>query len=502
MKATGIQIDGSYLLQATLRLARQNIVIIDLKTSLIADLKVKPLYFDRNSGILISGLSSRDLIIRDHSIALTPTANLRRALILQAEAQLHLKQEELLTVAQINGREKQAITYTTTCSALAAHLHAFSDLLLDPERVSAIPCALQSFIQWKAPDVTSYFLLDISQTATNCIWVEKNALQKVHSYPAGWQHLLLAFQEERKKLFPVRDPDDIDFSVLKTNQYPAFAEKARLLRRELSKMIHSFQCRRPLIFTGETANGFRTYLLELLQNSIVEEKILGLSIDEHRYAQCIGLGIDYLTNRKQPIQFRSASSLSKRTWQKVGSINAALLIISVIVSAFFWKMGTWWIEKREAEIVRHLESWTAAKDPSLRRELFLAGSDTQILAAQWMNLIEKNSKDYRFIMKAPKTAQFLDWLTHHPFVESLRASSDPISFEQIRYQLVSFPRIDAPEKPYLVKIDLDFKVASPLHAKKFHEALLQETPWIDAPQGVTWEMTGALYKTSFYLKNQ
>ncbi|MBF8264018.1 MAG: hypothetical protein HW387_1683 [Parachlamydiales bacterium] len=501
MKAIGIQIDGPYLRGAAVQLTRQNLAIIDLKTSPISHPKVKPLYTERDSGVLISGLSSKDLIIRNHPITLNSTDDLRRALILQTEAQLHLNPDELITIAQIKVREKNAITYSTTRSALAAHLQSFNDMNLDPERVGAIPSALQSFIRWKAPDISSYFLVDISQTSIHCIWVENDAIQKAHSHLVGWQPLIRAFQEDRKKLLSIREQTEIDFSFLKTNQYPALTEEARSLRRDLSKIIHSFQCQRPLIFTGTNANGFREYLLEILQNGIVEEKKLGLSIDEQLYAQSIGLAIDYLTNRKQPIQFRSTAMLSKRTWQKMGFISASLLSASILFSALFWKAGSWWMDKREAEIIHHLETWSAAKDPALRNELFLNGSDTQSLAAQWMKLIEKNSKDYRFIMKAPKVAQFLAELTHHSLVESLRMSSDPISFEQIHYQLVSCPRIEALADPYLVKIDLEFKVASPLHARKFHEALLQGTQWIDTSREITWDMTGDLYKTSFYLKN-
>jgi hypothetical protein len=90
---------------------------------------------------------------------------------------------------------------------------------------------------------------------------------------------------------------------------------------------------------------------------------------------------------------------------------------------------------------------------------------------------------------------------HHPLVESFRLSTDPLFFDQIRYQLVSFPHLEAMEEPYLVKVELDFKVSSPLHARKFHEMLLQGTGLVDASREVTWDVLPDRYRAAFYLKN-
>jgi hypothetical protein len=503
MKATGIQIDGPIFRRATVNRIGQDLRIDDLKTITIGDGKVKQLYFDSDSGALVSGLASNDLIIRSFSFIPAKSRKLKQALILQTEAQLHLKPEELLTIAVIDAKEKRATAYSTTKSALAAHLQPLNALQLDPERISAIPAALKTFIRWKAPEIASYFLVDIGMTATNCIWVEKNELQKAHAIPLGFQNLRTAFLEDRKKMISLQEPGKIDFTALKTSQYPTLAEEARSFRREISKLLHSFQCQRPLIFTGELeSNGFREFLLETLRDCISEDKKIDLSDDEHRHASCLGLAMDYLLNREQPIQFRTGSMLTPRNWQKLGLFAVGLFC----AAAGFWGMvfgfGSWWMTKRENEIVQSLETWTAAKDPELRMELFSAGSDTKELVNQWLKLIDKNANDYRFLMKAPRVLTFLNWLTHHPLIDSFRSSGDAMSFDQIRYQLVSFPRLEATQDPYLVKVEIEFKVASPLHARKFHEMLLQGEGMVDASHEATWEVFPDRYKACFYLKNE
>ena len=498
MLATGIQIDGPILRYATVKQNYRDLRILDLQTLPIHDQKVKPLYFGQK-GTQISGLMSSDLIIRAIPFVATMSRKLKKALVLQTEAQLHFKADDLITTAVINAKAKRATTYSTTRSALATHLQELGALQLDPERVGAIPAALKAFVRWKAPEVSSYFLIDLGWGSVNCIWVENDELQKAHAIRFGLQQLKNAFLEDRKKLNS-KEKVEIDFTEFKTSQYPTLAEEAKAFRRELSKILHSFQCQRPLILTGElTSNGLKEFLLEALHDCISEEKNIGLSVDEQRYASCIGLSLDYLINRQQPIQFRSGSPVS---CQKLGRISTSLFVAAGAFCALVFGVSSMWMDQREAEIIHSLETWTAAKDPALRLELFSAGSQTKDLVDQWLKLIEKNAADYRFIMKAPRVSQFLDWLSHHPLVESFRMAGDPISFEHIRYQLVSFPRLEALNEPYLTKVDIDFKVESPLHARKFHETLLQGDSLIDTSHEITWDVLSDRYKVSFYLKNE
>ncbi len=506
MQAAGIHLDGVFVHRAVVRQTRRNLNVIDLSTQSIPDPQndvEHPLFANFGASALVSGLHSNDLLIRSRIFTPSRSRKLRQALILQVEAQLHLKAEELITVSVFEAQEKRATTYSTTHSALNEHLETFNRLRLDPERVSAIPAALKAFVKWKESDVSSYFLLDIGLTTTNCIWVENGLLQKAHALASGLQRLKNCFSEERKKLFSINEESPIDFASIKTGQYPVFAEEARTFRREILKLLHSFQCQRPLIFTGEIdQGGFREFLLETLRECVSEEKKIGCTPEEQRYAVSIGLAIDYLVNSKQPLQFRAGASISKLNWQKLGRRSAGLIGASALICTLICGAGAWWMDKRECEIVHNLETWTTEKDPSLRLELFSCGGETTVLVNQWLKLIEKNTKDYRFLMKAPKAARFLNWLTQHPLVESFRLASDPIFFEQIRYQLVSFPHLEAMEDPYLVKVELDFKVNSPLHARKFHEMLLQGLGLVDASRDVSWEVLPDRYRASFYLKNE
>ena len=58
------------------------------------------------------------------------------------------------------------------------------------------------------------------------------------------------------------------------------------------------------------------------------------------------------------------------------------------------------------------------------------------------------------------------------------------------------------DAPYSVKVELGFKVGSPVHARKFHEMLLQGNGLVDASQEIAWEVLPDRYRASFYLKNE
>ena len=84
----------------------------------------------------------------------------------------------------------------------------------------------------------------------------------------------------------------------------------------------------------------------------------------------------------------------------------------------------------------------------------------------------------------------------------MKKEQDPIEILSLRYQLLKFPKLDASQEPYQAKVEIEFKVKSPLNARKFHEALLKGDERVDPSLEVNWEALNDLYRVSFYLKNR
>ncbi len=504
MKSIGILLDGSTLKLASIQKKGRSLDVLRLQSHPLEQLNVKQLDIHGFSNRLASGLPGGDLIIQSLPFRSKIKEDLRQALALQAETALHLDPEETLTSLHIEKQEKRAIAYSTTKTALETHLKSFAKIGLDPELVGAVPIGLLSLIRWKAPELRSFFLIDIGLGSTTCIWAEDGILQRAHGIPLGIEQIKMPFAEDRKKSLVGRERREIDFSSLKPGLFPNLSEERFALRRDLEKILHSFQCRRPLIFTGEFALGgeLREFLFETLCEFVSEEKRPLLSLEEIRYASCLGLALDPLTACDRPVQFRKSPSLPFKTWDRLGRLTSGFLAASAVLSAGFYAAGSSFIQSREQEVVRNLETWTASKDPALREELFSGDQNSQELVRRWLALVEKNTREYPFIPKAPRVIQCLEWLSSHPLLESFAAGNDPISFEKINYRLVSFPRLEAMKDPYLVKLELEFKVSSPLHARKFHEMLLQSPQIVDASKELTWDVQQDCYRTTFYLCNE
>jgi hypothetical protein len=116
--------------------------------------------------------------------------------------------------------------------------------------------------------------------------------------------------------------------------------------------------------------------------------------------------------------------------------------------------------------------------------------------------IQKYDKESPYILQVPNVTEVLAWITAHPLIEALKNTSDPLEIKGMKYQLVSFPHIDALREPYKAKVDLEFFVKSPMNARKFHEALLQGDDFVNSQEDLLWDASGDTYHTSFFLKNK
>ena len=466
MQAVGIHVDGAILRRAVVRRRGKNLVIESLQSVG----RVKPVYTEAKGIPLVSGLSSSDLLVHSSSIpASHKRQKVKEALKIQTEAQIHLEGESLISVVLLNQKRKKATIYSTTQQALSSHLQEMELFQQEPDRVGAISEALKAFVNWKEPNLLSYFLVDFGLSETQCLWVEEGLVQKAYTLPYGIQDL----------------NEVTGCNVAKEGDLPQ--DRARQFRSELSRTLHSFQCLRPMIVTGEERDD---YLAEPLKSCSSGERQLGLSPDEQRYAVSVGLAIDYLMNRKDPVQFRGISGLSRRNFSLVGRNILIVSLLSLGCCGLLFGMGMKTIHQRERKLISNLNVFVEG-DAALQRELYSAGQDPASLVHQWSQMVRRYGKEFPYLVRVPRVAELLDWLKDKPF-----------AFESIRYQLVSFPRIDETGEPYLGKVEIEFKAENPGEARLWHEQLLQGEGLCDAEQEVAWEQLFDRFSVSFFLKNR
>lgn len=510
MEVLGIQIDKPHLRVALIQKTRKRIEICTLKSALIAEPdNVKQLYKEHFKARISTGLSSNQVLIRSLALKISGHRRVEEAIAFQSEATSHLDPKEVLTVPLIKKKKEgstEALLFTTSRDALKSHLAELEQLEIDPDQVSSNCTALCRYLHWKFPSLTDAFIIDLGSSEWSCAWMEEGQLKKSHSISGGIEALLSALWEDRKKILLQREIEgvakQIDLLQLKSHLNPHLSQKINELRQELAKIIFSFHREagfKPVFFTGRTDSfgHLRDYLAESFKEAICADCKGSLTPDEEKYAICLGLALDSGT-----LQFRREEFFPRKNWRRLGSYALLLIALSISLSIILCVLSTQILHSRKFQMLESLQSSLDRWDPSLKKTLFRNVENEEIILNRWIQVVENNNKEYPFIQQAPKVAEVLSWLSSHPLIEALRNEGDPLIVRELRYQLVEYPKIGTLQEPYLAKVELEFQVAGPMHARKFHEALLKGDDRVNPNLEITWETLSDSYRTSFYLKNR
>jgi hypothetical protein len=458
---------------------------------------VKPLYIENFRGKIVSALGAKDFLVRTLEIKIASQKHLEEAIAFQSEALSHFKLQEILTVPVIEKREKdkaEALLFTVVREGLRAHLEKLQSLGIDPDSVSTSASALCHFVQWKFPELTDAFLVDLGSEIVTCVFLEKGNLKKAHAIPIGIEELLAALYEDRKRILLKKEIEgaakQLDLLLLKSQLNPHLSDLLTSLRQELSKVFYSFTRNgdKPVLFTGRS-DAFlhlREYLFDF------SEELWPLSIEEQKGAIPLGLCIEQ--TKKDPLQLRKEEFFPRKNWIRMGKIALCLLCCSFALSASLVWLG---IKTHLKSKETMLGSFHTLSHKSLLKE---GAIEEQI--DQWIDTIEKNNEEYPFIMGAPKVTEVLSWISTHPLLEELRMEGDPIDIQAMRVQLLHFPTPHDPRENYLAKVELEFSLNSMMNARRFHEALRMGDAWVDPNLEITWDVLNQGYRTTFYLKNR
>ncbi len=225
----------------------------------------------------------------------------------------------------------------------------------------------------------------------------------------------------------------------------------------------------------------REYLIE------GEDSHSTLTLEEQKFAVSIGLALE--AAQPQPLQLRLQEFFPRKNWRRMGVYATALLIAGWVTGIALVGMGLEFSRSRKAEMLHSL---------SLPR----SSEKVEEKIDQWIAAIEKNNKEYPYILQAPKVTEVLSWFSLHPLLEELKKEGDPIDLQAIHYQLTSFPKNGATKEPYLAKVELEFQFKSAMNARKFHEALRSGDTLVNPDLEITWDALNNSYRTSFFLKNR
>lgn len=492
MHILGIHLDPPFLYGALIRKTRQGIEIISLKVNLLQEIdpNVKQLYMTDGGELqlyITSGLSPKDFLIR--SMELKIASHIEEAIVFQSEATTHFNPADILTVPLLQKKEKgktEALLFTVPRDALKEHIDQLAKVGIDPDCISAIPLGLCHFVRWKFPSLSDAFMIHLGSSEFTCALMEKGELKKAHSIAGGVESLLAALFEDRKKILLKKEIEgaakQIDLLLLKSGLNPHLTSNLNELKQNVAKVLFSMTRgeKKPVIFTG------RTDAFIHLKEFILEDSDNLLTLEEQKFAVSIGLALEQTTSRS--LQLRKEEFFPQKNWKRLGFFALSIMGASLLLSAFLLGFGFWASHSQKSEMLHSLQM---ANEGAVEEKI-----------DAWIAAIEKNNKEYPYILQSPRVAEVFSWISSHPLLNAMKREGDPIDIREIRYQLVTLPKIDSPKDPYLTKVELEFRFKSAMNARKFHEALRSGDNLVNPGLEIAWDALQDSYRTSFFLKNR
>jgi hypothetical protein len=155
------------------------------------------------------------------------------------------------------------------------------------------------------------------------------------------------------------------------------------------------------------------------------------------------------------------------------------------------------IVDRKDRVIGSIQTLVGEWDPELKKLLY---KNEEEALEKWSSAVESYKKEYPYILDVPRVSEVLSWLGSHPLLQEFKLEQDPLDLRDLHYQLIDHPKIGSLQNRYKAKVELQFKVKSPMTARRFHEAILKGDDLIDSSGEVTWEPLNDSYRTSFFLK--
>ena len=432
---------------------KKNFKILELDTSIV---KLLDILSQKNPCILVTGIDSWDIFLREFSFKLRFKREILSVLPFQIESQLPHPLNELILLP-IFHKKKDAATsvslFALRKERLKKHLESFHHLKVDPDVVSSIPSALSRFAVHYFPDHSSLIVFHLGLEKSSYIAISEGNIILSQTQNFGvLSDSLDAFEKDLER-----------HCVYLKKKCPA-----------ISKILITGEAGAGLPVTEMLSKVFGAHF-SLLKFSKGHEKL-------KKHAIPLGLCLDAFKQDKQSIQFRVGPFVSEKKIQKrtkwIKNYLAACLGLLLITSVG----GQFYLKKKENLLTSLLSSvYPEAKNHSMDDAIF-----------KFESSLSKDKSSFPYAVNVPKVSDVLAWLGDHPKLAGAQIT-------HLHYLLVKYPKLESPFSPYQAHVELSFKTDSSRMAREFHDALLKGDGIVNAKQEIKWNADQNNYHTSFYL---
>ncbi len=461
MEWVGVEIGKRFFRTALLSKKRGSIAI----ESLIETANVKPLDHPLQKKRIVSGLDLSNILLKKSLITLKKLRDVKKALPFQMQTLTSIPTEEVLFSPQFVSHSPEGfhfLYFISTKEHVQEHLKKLSYFSLDPDLVSAYPIALARFAQFLFPNHSSLYHLHFEQERIIFLFIENHLPSRAIS---------LHMEEDEKKEKE---------AIYLFDAHPTLK----------AKMSHAFASFRteplPLLFTGEKELFCKSEQAVLSTFSQYISYLLSAPEKEGRFAIPIGLALDGYSS--SPVSFRQKTFLPSKQLSVLGKKIFFFLLFLLLFSFSLTMGGEFFFKKRKAFLDKKWKELCVAEKIEAKTLLSLE------------KILQKESKDFPYYSRTPGVMHTLSWLENHPIFGKREEKKPLFELNDFRYELLEMPTLQEPQKPYRIRVEMEFATYSSFWASKFHESLLEEENYIEKNE-VEWEpIAENRYKASFYLK--
>lgn len=450
MNYIALHLDGNELKRVIVQKKDKHKFKILKKEILSSNVKPLDISHKNNSYVLVTGVDSWNLFLREFSFNLRFKRQILSILPFQIESQFPYPQQELV-LAPIFSKKGSLTTvslFALTKEQLREHLHIFQNLKFDPDIVSSTPQALMRYAR--------HFYKDHPSVVVYHLGREKS------SY--------IVLSEERILL---SQTENFGISSSSLESFEKDLERVCSYIRKKSPSIQE------LILTGEPHEKLPFLIDRLKQHFTVLDS-------KEKYALPIGLCLDALKQDQKSLQLRTGPFIAEKQLAKQKKRIKGYLLAAACLFLFLCAGGHYCLKKKEKEAFSALSAaYPVSKELSIEKAL-----------ADFEYSLPKNKVPFSFSITVPRVSDLLAWLSQHPILNS---TENEVQISQVRYQLIKYPQLDAPSTPYEARVELEFSSSSPRLAREFHESLLKGDPFVNGKKEIPWTSNQDRYRTSFYL---
>lgn len=218
--------------------------------------------------------------------------------------------------------------------------------------------------------------------------------------------------------------------------------------------------------------------------------------DWDKFALAIGAAVGQATTPKHLVNFRIQEFSHPNPWKRFLRPLTLYGSATLTLTLAFFIFGKSYLNYQTDHLLEQFAR--TQKKETLTEVTSMSLEQLESALYQWKQEVQKQPNLFALHPNIPTVSDLLAWLATHPQVV-YDTEKEKIQITSLHYNLVKRPESKKKNDPYQVKVELEFKTATPKLAREFHDALITDTTLVDAKKEIKWSTNRGAYKASFYL---